>query len=108
VLQDGHWSGSAGRGPAVGPPSQHAALPHAAARHHTAAAPRVSSSAPTTAHEMSRPHEISRACHPFQPIVPTASNPAQRWRYQRSRARQPSIPPCGMHLAVPYRRAAAP
>jgi sigma54-dependent transcription regulator len=93
--------GSGGRGLAVGPPSQHAALPHAAARHHPAAATRVSPLAATTAHEISRPHEISRVFHPFQSLVPTASKPPKRWRYQRSSARQPSMPPCGMRLAIP-------
>jgi transcriptional regulator with GAF, ATPase, and Fis domain len=70
--------GSGGRGPAVGPPSQHAAVPHAAARYHPAAAPRVIASTPTASHEMSRPHEMSRVLHPFPPLVPTASKPAER------------------------------
>jgi len=62
---------------------------------------RVSVSAPATAHKMSRPHEISRASPPSQPIVPRASPRAKQWRYQCSSARQPSLPPWGRRLAVP-------
>jgi len=114
VCRDGAKGGTeavASAGTGSGACGQPASTPHTAGAedvanvtcqcHHPAAAPRVSASAPTTAHEMSRPHEISRASRPFQPIVPRASKRAEHLRYQRSSARQPSLSPCGIHPAAP-------